>query len=422
MIRAKIVETDLDFESLAEREETDMVVIHHTGEADIDATAEQIHEWHQNNGWAGIGYHYVVRKNGTIERGRPEWAVGSHAYGENYHTIGIHFSGDFMEAEPTSKQIESGALLIANICMDYGIPIDRDHIVGHGELMGTSCPGTNLQALLDDGTLTGKANWYAYGDEPDTKQVEKVAETVPFVDDVVRTSTFDTEIARLARKYESNGDPAVVSDGVGDVGGVSYGAYQLASNTGAVNSFLVWAKGYQNDLLANYARVLSEFPVNSDEFINKWEEIGHIDPQGFLELQDAYISSMYYENSAGQLWDLGYDIEKHSTAMKAVLFARSVQNGVNGAVELFQVALSVMKHPDNRAEVGYSNLSYVDNEYFDRELIVAIYDFLIDECENAKANRGMFRSPNGFVNGSVGLVTALKDRFRNEREDALDML
>lgn len=43
----------------------------------------------------------------------------------------------------------------------YGIPIDTDHVVGHGELMATSCPGTNLQALLNDGTITGKANWYA---------------------------------------------------------------------------------------------------------------------------------------------------------------------------------------------------------------------------------------------------------------------
>ena len=165
MERADIVETNLQFiKDLAEREATDMIVIHHTGENDIDASAEQIHEWHLNNpGWAGIGYHYVIRKNGTIERGRPEWAIGSHAYGENSHTIGIHLSGDFMTAYPTEIQIERVALLIANICEDYDIPTDREHIVGHGELMATDCPGTHLQALLDDGTLTGKANYYRYG-------------------------------------------------------------------------------------------------------------------------------------------------------------------------------------------------------------------------------------------------------------------
>ena len=159
-MKLDIVETNLDFNSLSERSYTDMVVIHHTGCNDIDASAEQIHGWHLNNGWAGIGYHYVVRKDGTIERGRPEWAIGSHAYGENSHTIGIHFSGDFEQAEPTVEQVEKGAMLIADICDRYGIPIDRDHIVGHGELMATSCPGRNLQYLLNNGTLTGKAAWY----------------------------------------------------------------------------------------------------------------------------------------------------------------------------------------------------------------------------------------------------------------------
>lgn len=155
-----IVETNLDFKSLSERSYTDMVVIHHTGCNDIDASAEQIHGWHLGQGWAGIGYHYVIRKDGTIERGRPEWAIGSHAYGENSHTIGIHLSGDFEQAEPTVEQVEKCALLIADICERYSIPVNRDHVVGHGELMATSCPGRNLQFRLNDGTITGKALFY----------------------------------------------------------------------------------------------------------------------------------------------------------------------------------------------------------------------------------------------------------------------
>lgn len=155
-----IVETNLDFNSLSERSYTDQIVIHHTGCNDIDASAEQIHGWHLNNGWSGIGYHYVIRKDGTIERGRPEWAIGSHAYGENSHSIGIHLSGDFEQAQPTQEQVEKCALLIADIADRYGIPIDRDHVVGHGELMSTSCPGRNLQTLLDNCTLTGKAVFY----------------------------------------------------------------------------------------------------------------------------------------------------------------------------------------------------------------------------------------------------------------------
>lgn len=159
-MNVNVVETNLDFSSLSERSYTDQVVIHHTGCNDIDASAEQIHGWHINNGWSGIGYHYVIRKDGTIERGRPEWAIGSHAYGENNHTIGIHLSGDFEQAEPTQEQIEKCALLIADICERYSLPIDGSTIVGHGELMATSCPGKNLQHLIDNGTIIGKAIWY----------------------------------------------------------------------------------------------------------------------------------------------------------------------------------------------------------------------------------------------------------------------
>ena len=149
----KIVETELDFSSLSERPYTDMIVLHHTGGNDIDASAEQIHGWHKKNDWAGIGYHYVIRKDGTIERGRPEWAIGSHAYGENSHTIGIHVSGNFDTAKPTDQQIKSCKALIKDICVRYGIVPDFNHIVGHGELMSTACPGRNLQALIDNGTL-----------------------------------------------------------------------------------------------------------------------------------------------------------------------------------------------------------------------------------------------------------------------------
>lgn len=146
--------------ALKPRTITDMVVVHHTGNpTDDDLSAKEINASHQAQGWACIGYHYVIRKDGTVEAGRPHWTVGAHAYGENKHTIGIHVCGNFEEAEPTDAQIESLAMLLANVCHDYGLPIDEDHVVGHRDLMATACPGANLYAMLPD--VRGKANWYA---------------------------------------------------------------------------------------------------------------------------------------------------------------------------------------------------------------------------------------------------------------------
>ena len=172
----KIIDTGInwDDDDLTERGKTDMIVIHHTGDTDMDASAKQIHGWHLGNGWAGIGYHFVIRKDGTIERGRPEWAVGSHAYGENSHSLGIHVCGAFGSVQPTERQIESCAHLVAYWCEKYGIPIDREHIVGHREVNDdTSCPGDKLFAKLD--LIVSKAAWYANKDASESDTDEKEA-------------------------------------------------------------------------------------------------------------------------------------------------------------------------------------------------------------------------------------------------------
>ena len=73
--------------------------------------------------------------------------------------MGVHICGNFEIGELTSAQIESAGMLLANICTDYGLPIDRDHIVGHRDLMETACPGANAYAMLDE--IVGKAAFYA---------------------------------------------------------------------------------------------------------------------------------------------------------------------------------------------------------------------------------------------------------------------
>lgn len=162
MERVTLVDTDLDIDAdeLRARDTTDQIVVHHTGNpTDDDLSAAEIDASHKARGWTCIGYHYVIRKDGTVELGRPDWAVGAHAYGNNSHTIGVHACGNFEETEPTDAQIESLAMLLANLCADYSLPIDRYTIVGHRELMPTACPGANLFAQMD--TIVGKANFYA---------------------------------------------------------------------------------------------------------------------------------------------------------------------------------------------------------------------------------------------------------------------
>lgn len=80
------------------------------------SSAAEIDASHKGQGWTCIGYHYVIRKDGTVEQGRPHWTVGAHAYMQNSHTIGIHVCGNFEIGEPTSEQIES----LPCRCWGYG--------------------------------------------------------------------------------------------------------------------------------------------------------------------------------------------------------------------------------------------------------------------------------------------------------------
>lgn len=155
----ELTDYGLQFGVLIARATTDMIVIHHTGNpADDNLSAEQIHASHLMQGWSGIGYHFVVRKDGTVEVGRPEWAVGAHAHGFNWNTIGIHLCGNFETATPTQAQIESLSYLVGYLCEQYDLVPDSRHVVGHRDLMATACPGQQLYSMLQ--TIRGKAIWY----------------------------------------------------------------------------------------------------------------------------------------------------------------------------------------------------------------------------------------------------------------------
>ena len=72
-----------------------LIVIHCSAvKPDQMSSAAQIDSWHRKQGWKlGIGYHYVVRRNGEIEPGRPEWLIGAHCKNHNAHSIGVCYEG-----------------------------------------------------------------------------------------------------------------------------------------------------------------------------------------------------------------------------------------------------------------------------------------------------------------------------------------
>ena len=144
----------LQFTEYEERPATELLVIHHTGfpTADKDSTAAAIHKYHQEtNKWAGIGYHYLIRKNGMIEQGRRPNAVGAHAYRHNKNSIGICLAGNFEIGKPTEAQMDAVKELCLWLCLKYELdPQNKGVILGHRNLNDTDCPGRNLYNRLDE--------------------------------------------------------------------------------------------------------------------------------------------------------------------------------------------------------------------------------------------------------------------------------
>lgn len=133
----KIIETNWKWNSsMSTRGSTDYIALHHA--AAVTCSAQDIDNWHKNNGWSGIGYHYFVRKNGSIYRGRPEWAVGAHVSGMNNCSLGICAEGDY-DKEQTMPDAQKSAIIA--LIKDVKSRYPQAKIVGHRDIGASDCPG-----------------------------------------------------------------------------------------------------------------------------------------------------------------------------------------------------------------------------------------------------------------------------------------
>lgn len=89
---AKLLPTALGLKK-SKRTITDIVVHCTASKPGVDMTAEEIRRIHKKQGWADIGYHYVIRLDGRIEPGRDVDKVGAHVSGYNAHSIGVVYVG-----------------------------------------------------------------------------------------------------------------------------------------------------------------------------------------------------------------------------------------------------------------------------------------------------------------------------------------
>lgn len=125
------------------------IILHTSDSPDsMDIGFKEINQWHYENSWmspSGIscGYHYIVRRDGSIEKGRPDSEVGAHCYGQNKTSIGVVWVG---RDRPTMRQNITLTRLLRYLINKY--KLSTPDIYGHKEYdEGKTCPNLDMNQV-----------------------------------------------------------------------------------------------------------------------------------------------------------------------------------------------------------------------------------------------------------------------------------
>jgi hypothetical protein len=197
------------------------------------------------------------------------------------------------------------------------------------------------------------------------------------------------ELGKLSEKYESGGrGPATVSTGKGDLGGVSYGTYQLSSKLGRADAFV--QKYYPGDFKG--------LKAGTPSFSARWREVVRRDPAAFHAREHRFIKDTHYDILVRRLEkSVKLKVDARSAALRDVLWSTAVQHGPNTTV--VDAALRPLLKNKNIKQLS------------DQEIIRAIY-----------TERGRKDAKGGLVHfrgNSSAVQQAVAHRFENEQRDAL---
>ncbi|OKP91424.1 hypothetical protein [Paenibacillus sp. P32E] len=191
----------------------------------------------------------------------------------------------------------------------------------------------------------------------------------------------------MSRKYESSGNPATIANNPGDIGGKSYGSYQIIKSN--MPNFLNYLKDADSTAYANF----SGKTIGGTTFDQAWKDYAAKEPEQFERLQHNYILATHYAPAVGKVEKAtGLNIADRSKAVQDVLWSTSVQHGPGGAATVFKNA-------------------GITASMSDAQIIQRVY-----------AERGADNGTKYFSSSSDSVRKGVVNRFKSELIDALKML
>lgn len=148
-------------------EEIKFLVVHTSAtRPSVDIDVIEIDRWHRARGWDGIGYHYVIRRDGWVELGRLPDVIGAHVKGFNHCSLGICLVGGLNEvtAEPQDNYTGRQKVRLEALLRYLKHAYPHAYILGHRDFpdVKKACPCFDVRDWLtrfDDSSffLTGTA-------------------------------------------------------------------------------------------------------------------------------------------------------------------------------------------------------------------------------------------------------------------------
>ncbi len=120
--------------------------------------ARIIDQWHRQRGWKGIGYHFVVLPDGTVEAGRPIDETGAHCIGDRKHpnmnpvSIGVCYVGGLdQDGQPADTRTEAQKRSLRQLIQGLRYTYPQAKVYGHRDFDSRkACPCFDARAEYKD--------------------------------------------------------------------------------------------------------------------------------------------------------------------------------------------------------------------------------------------------------------------------------
>ena len=123
----------------------DTIVVHCSAtREDRDFPVEALRRCHRERGFADIGYHFYITRDGVIHPCRPLHQIGAHAAGWNEHSIGVCYEGGLSrKGRPADTRTLAQKCALLDLLRQLKADYPQTRIVGHTQLspyIRKACP------------------------------------------------------------------------------------------------------------------------------------------------------------------------------------------------------------------------------------------------------------------------------------------